>query len=312
MAGSYLYRLLKEAGNDEVDLYGKENGTRCRARSCAWGFAPSDEYHRLVGRFLDPEKYIRHASKNASIDGIGMGTDIVIADKPELVKDMVGDAPLRYDALDPASYDRVIDATGVDRAYLGPIGAGDLIAELCQYRVAAGDLGTWFQSSSNGYGWCFPLGGGEYHLGYGNLPPNVGAGVGTIEDTVKASQVRCRCLSKIRLSSPFHSQPFVRDNIVGVGESIGAVGPLGGDGNLYAMQCAEMLMDNWNDIPTYCQEVLDRFDWMRKERNTLVRMMEGHRPSIGDVRVFLGHARRTGFEMKALDAMKFVRRIGGV
>ncbi|MDW5563555.1 MAG: hypothetical protein SA339_10050 [Methanomassiliicoccus sp.] len=313
MAGAYLNRLLNETGHDEVVVYDEVKRTGCGQRPCAWGVAPADEYRRLVGRFLDPEKYINKRSGKVSIDGIAMGADLLTVDKPALIRDMLNGTPLRYGPLDPEAYDLVVDATGVERAYLGPVEDEDLVAELCQYRIASEeDLGTWFRTSSSGYGWCFPLGKGEYHVGYGNLPPHVGAGMATIDATVEASTVKCKCLSRIRLSSPHHTRPLVKDNIVGVGESIGAVGPLGGDGNLYAMQCAEMLFDNLGDLEGYQREVLRRYEWMRRERATLLKLLDGNHPSLGDIRVFVQHARRTGFSMRPLQAIKFLERIGGV
>lgn len=313
MAGTYLYRLLTEAGGHDVVLYDDVKRTGCGARPCAWGVAPSTEYRRLVGRFLDPERYVRERSEKVLIDGVAVGSDLLMVDKPGLIRDMIGGAPVLRGRVDPGEYDLVVDATGVERAYLGPVEGDDLVAELHQYRVAAdADLGTWFQTSTQGYGWCFPLGGSEFHIGYGNLPPHVGAGMDTVSQAIEGAAVRCTCQSRIRLSSPYHSQPIARDNIVGVGESIGTVGPLGGDGNLYAMQCSETLFRNIHDIPRYQEEVLRGFGWMRKERETLLRLIGGRRPSPGDVKVFLEHARRSGFTMGPLQALRLLGKVGGV
>lgn len=312
MAGSYLYRLLKEVGG-EISLYDVVERTGCGQRPCAWGVAPADEYRRLVGRFLDPERYVEQRSDQVRIDGVPMGADLLTVDKPALIRDMIGGASIRYDRLDPGEYDLVVDATGVERAYLGPVSSDDLIAELCQYRLASNqDLGAWFQTSSSGYGWCFPLGQGEYHVGYGNLPPHVGEGMRTIDAVVFGSKVKCACRSRIRLSSPYHSAPLVRGNVVGVGESIGTVGPLGGDGNLYAMQCSLMLSESLHDLEAYQERVLRTFEWMRKERTTLTRMLDGHRPSPSDVKVFLEHAHRAGFTMSPVRALRLLAKAGGV
>jgi flavin-dependent dehydrogenase len=96
-----------------------------------------------------------------------------------------------------------------------------------------------------------------------------------------------------------------------VGESIGTVGPLGGDGNLYAMQCAEMLFENLCDLEKYQEEVLRRYEWMRRERTSLVSLLSGHRPAPRDVKVFVQHARRVGFTMNPIQALKFLGRVGG-
>ncbi len=312
MAGSYLSRLLEEAGRDDVVLYDEIKHTGCGQRPCAWGMAPPDEYRRLVGRFLEPDRYVVHRSERVRMDGALLGADILMVDKPRLLRDMTGDVPVHHGRLEPTSYDLVVDATGVERAYLGPVASGDLIAELCQYRVESPrELGTWFQTSRWGYGWCFPLGAGEYHIGYGNLPPHIGEGASTVGSSMEGSRTLCRCKSRIRLSSPHDARPLTRDNIVGVGESIGTVAPLGGDGNLYAMQCAELLMQNLEDLDSYQREVLSTFDWMRGERATLLRLLDHQRPSAQDIRRFLQHARRAGFTMGPLQALKLLGGVGG-
>lgn len=311
MAGTYLYRLLREEGAHEVVLYDEAKRTGCGQRPCAWGMAPSSEYRRLVGRFLDPERYVKRRVNRIIVDGVSLGADLLTVDKPAMIRDMAGGATLKYGPLDPEEYDLVVDATGVERAYLPHVEGDDLVAELCQYRLQTEeDLGTWFSTSRSGYGWCFPLGDQEFHVGYGNLPPYEGEGLDTIDATVTESRVKCRCQSRIRLSSPYHSRPFMRGNIVGAGESIGTVGPLGGDGNLYAMQCAEMLFENLDDLVRYQEVVLHCFDWMREERDVLLNLLAGNRPSPGDVRLFVQHARRAGMTMNPVQALTFLVKVG--
>jgi flavin-dependent dehydrogenase len=218
---------------------------------------------------------------------------------------------VRYGTIDPTSYDRVVDATGVERAYLGPIAEGDFVADLCQHRVQAErEQDTWINISSAGYGWCFPLRKGEFHIGYGNLPPHFAEGQEAIKGSLDGVRIKCHCLSRIRMASPFYSQPFVKGTIVGVGESIGTVGPLGGDGNLYSMQCTEMLVQDWDDLGKYQRDVLKVFDWMRKERAALERIVSGSRATLGDIRMFVQHCRRVGFGVGPVAAMRFLSRMG--
>jgi flavin-dependent dehydrogenase len=112
------------------------------------------------------------------------------------------------------------------------------------------------------------------------------------------------------MASPFYSQPFLTGNVVGAGESIGTVGPLGGDGNLYSMQCTEMLVQDWDDLEKYQRDVLREFDWMRKERIALERIVAGTKPTPGDIRMFLQHCRRVGFGVGPMVAMRFLSRMG--
>ncbi len=310
MAGAYLYRLLKEDGFTSVELFDVERHSACGQKPCAWGVAPHPEYRRLVGRFLDPEDYELAHRNTIALDGIGMKADMTTIHKPRLVDDLIGDARVRFDLLDINDFDRVIDATGCDRAFLGPADGPEMIAECAQYRVRSPrDLGLWFKTSGLGYEWCFPLGKDIYHVGFGNLShlsgdyrPEQSGAIGS------DCKVLCRCASRIRVSSPYYSRPFVAERIVGVGESIGTVGPLGGDGNLYAMQCAELLLEHWEDLDGYTTEVLRTYDWMRREREALEKIVRGRVPSLKDIRVFTGHSKRVGIEMGPVQALKLFKQ----
>ena len=248
MSGAYLFRRLKDQGMD-VDLYDVRKTNACGSRPCAWGFAPSDKTRRLISIATDPAQYEMHHSYQITVDGVGIKADMLILNKPALIRGLVGGAPVREGAVDLNAYDRVIDATGVSRAYLPQI-KGDLIADTVQYRVRSEEpLGLWFNTSSIGYEWCFPLGNDEYHMGFGNLRSEVKTyrpPAGT--EGSPPLKFSCKCHSTVRLTTPFYSQPFTSNGkVVGIGESIGAVAPIVADGNLYAMQTAEMLLENWDD-----------------------------------------------------------------
>lgn len=310
IAGTYVFRMLQDKGM-EVHIFDRPSANMCRHRPCAWGFAPADEYHRLVGRFLPAGDYILQHSRSVTMDGIEMSADLLTVDKPRLVEDMLGGIRPMETIIDQSQYDRVLDATGVDRAYLGPVKGRDYVADLRQFRVSTANEGNpWIRISSAGYGWSFPLGKGEFHVGYGNLPPHFQDGEKAIEGALAEGEVICGCRSRIRMASPYHSQPFIRDNVVGVGESIGTVGPLGGDGNLYSMQCAELLVENWEDLDAYREQVLSKFSWMRKEREALERIVTGHRPTPSDVLLFVRHCRRVGFGVGPTVGLKFLTRMG--
>ncbi|HVO77638.1 MAG TPA: hypothetical protein VMS79_02095 [Methanomassiliicoccales archaeon] len=310
MAGAYLYRLLKEEGITSVELFDVARSNSCGQKPCAWGVAPHSEYKRLVGRFLDPVAYELDHRDKIAVDGVEMRADMTTVHKPHLVEDLIGGAAVRFDPLDTHDFDRVIDATGCARAFLGPAEGPEMIAECAQYRVRSpDDLGLWFRTSGLGYEWCFPLGGDIFHVGFGNLSdiakdyrPDESGAMG------QDCRVLCKCMSRIRVSSPYYSRPFVAGNVVGVGESIGTVGPLGGDGNLYAMQCAEMLMEHWDDLDGYATSVLKRYEWMRREREALEKLLHGKVPVLKDIRVFTGHSKRVGIDIGPVQALKLFRQ----
>ncbi len=312
MSGAYLYRLLANNGFDDIDLYDQKKNTACGCRPCAWGYAPTTETRRLIAKVANPARFELHRSDLISFDGVAIRSDVLTMNKPALIKDMVGDKEIKEGPVDLTKYDRVIDATGVSRAYLPPI-QNDLIAECNQYRVRSEvSLGFWFKTSSMGYEWCFPIGGNEYHIGFGNLVSDVRSyrPPKELNGHDLTLQMRCKCQSTVRMTSPFHSQPLVTDNkIVGIGESIGAVAPLAVDGNVYAMQCGEMLLENWDDLDRYAETVLRRYDWMRKERRALEKLMAGRIPSIFDALTMKRHSNMVGVEMRTSHIFKIFRNM---
>ncbi len=306
LAGAYLTALLKEEGFRQVELFDVRKNTRCGKRPCAWGFAPSSEYRRLLSRFLDPSHYIKHYSDSITIDGVKFRADMVTADKPSIINDLIGETEIHYTPLDPTQYDRVIDATGVNRAFLGPLGPDDLIATCVQHRIRSEEnLGLWFKTTTVGYEYCFPLGNSEYHVGKGSLTTDFSSYTPLGRQDIPTV---CKCSSSVRLTSPHYSQPFVvQSKIVGIGESIGAVASLGADGNMYAMQSAEVLVDHWDNLSAYSEEILKRFDWMRRERLALAKLGKGNMVSIRDVLTFIHHSRLAGFGINPVQALRFFR-----
>lgn len=312
MAGTYLHRLLKEEGYPSVELFDVKRSNACGHKPCAWGVAPYSEYERLVSRFADPSDYVLARCDKISIDGVEMKADLTTVDKPRLVEDLIGNTRVRLDPLVIDDFDRVIDATGCERAFLGPATGPEMIAQCAQYRIhTTEDMGLWFRTGGLGYEWCFPLGDDIYHIGFGNLSEGAEEYRPQAEDPpALKGKVLCKCLSRIRLTSPYYSQPFsVGERIIGVGESIGTVGPLGGDGNLYAMECAEILLRHWDDPKGYTAAVQKKYSWMRKEREALEKLLRGKVPPITDIRVFTNHSKRVGIEMGPVQALRLFKTV---
>mgnify|MGYP000910986507 FL=1 len=309
MSGAYMHRLLKEEGM-QADVYDVDRHTRCGIHSCAWGATPTSEVRRLISRFLEPSDYELQRFDSINIEGLDIPADLLTIDKPRLVNDLLDGAEVRLQPFDPNEYDRVIDATGVARAFLGPASGPQFIAPCSQFRVRTEErLGMSIKISSLGYEWCFPLGNNEYHLGFGNLKADASDFKPSATAAMENGTVMCRCQSKVRLSSPHATQPFVNGNVVGVGESIGVVAPLAADGIVYAMQTGEMLLDRWDEPQRYAADILKTFDWMGKERQGLNRLFAGKMPAIGELRAFLHHTRTAGLTLNLRQAMFFFRRM---
>lgn len=306
MAGVYLYRLMKNRGEHEVEIFDIPKHNKCGEKSCAWGMAPVEDYVRLIDDVgLDSSKYILDTINHIYVDGVEVEARCVIVNKPQLIRAMLGDPTTVLISKEPiiGLYDYVIDATGSARAYLPKLKT-DLVASCVQYRIhKLGKKEAYFNSGVLGYDWCFPLGMDEYHIGSGTIDRE-------FVPTGKTEGVICKCTSTVRQSSPYYSQPFVQGNIWGVGESIGTVGPLGGDGNIYAIECAQMLYENLGDPEGYTKAVLKKFGWMKKEREILDKLIQGKNPSLFDAWVFMQHIRRVGFKIGIKQAWELLKRVG--
>src|SRR6266542_2535204 len=114
MTGAYLFRLLKQEGC-EPHMFDRMRETRCGLKPCAWG--TSKGFTELVRRAgLDAEKYILRRLDYVLMNDVKIKAELMVFDKPRLVKDLLGDGEIRFTSPVAGGYDRVIDATGVSRA----------------------------------------------------------------------------------------------------------------------------------------------------------------------------------------------------
>ncbi len=316
MTGAYLYRLLKNAGC-EAHLYDRESGTGCGLKPCAWG--TSAGFVELVAKAgLDAEAYILRRFGNVVIDDVRIAAELITFDKPRLVRDLIGDAEVRPAPLPLGSYDRLIDATGVARALLPPI-ADDVTLECCQYLVETEEtLENRIRLGRIGYAWCFPLSGNRYHIGCGSLVADsrqILAELGWLAhgSPQHAPKILCGCAGTIRLTGPHHASPFVidgcSDGIWGVGEAIGCVAPLAGDGIVPGMRSVQLLLETWDSPQQYRESLLDEFHWMEDERSVIDRLRTGKRVGFREARVLKRNARRMGMRVGLRDAVTLLRNL---
>lgn len=334
IAGGYLAALLGKEGI-AADLYdGWTHGTACGFRSCGWGVpAAIGPYLTRIG--LDPGDYLLEPMSPMNFDELTARTPLVTVDKPRLIRDLSRDAGLIRQDFDPErgeEYDLVVDATGIRRSLLPPC-RSDLTLPTLQYRVIAEsgcgnrpDIGVYGNRISGlGYIWVFPLGDRHYHIGVGGigLPPlEIVLGDYLRELAGRFSLTAlCSCRDVIRVASPYYSTPFYtqtpgRDGpsrtVVGVGESIGTVGPFTGEGIVPSMECARILAATLDDPGRYTGQVLSRFAWMRRERETIDYLRSGSGtagPRLRDRWRFYRNARRSGIGLPLPEAF---RRMGSL
>ena len=334
IAGGYLAKVLCQKGIS-ADVYrGRDQGTRCKCRSCAWGVPRNIETY-LADIDLDFNEYLIEPMDPMSFDGIVANTPLCTLNKPRLIRDLTKGIQLKCQDLetkDAEKYDIIVDATGISRALLPPC-RSDLILPTLQQRVVvksrgserlpAGVYGT--RLPGLGYVWVFPLGNNHFHIGIGGL------GLDHLDtfldqffqDLQKrfSFTTLCSCEGSIRVASPYYSTPLYVENkrqdstpqvIVGIGESIGTVAPFTGEGITYSLECARIFADSWPDYERYSRAVLARFGWMKKERETLDYLLSQQGksgPRLQDRWRFFCNARRSGIGLPLIEAF---RQIGAL
>ena len=71
----------------------------------------------------------------------------------------------------------------------------------------------------------------------------------------------------IRLSPPKRMEPFYQDNVIGIGESIGCVFPMLGEGIIPSLLCCDIFLEVFDnskykfDFKQYRKKVLHRFEY---------------------------------------------------
>jgi flavin-dependent dehydrogenase len=311
--GAYLYRLLNREGF-QVDVFDRKSRTACGITPCAWGTSRGfAELLRAAG--LEPEKYILQPVDHVFMDEVRLKGELMTYDKPALEKDLLEGSTIEHGRLRVHGYDRVIDATGTSRAYLPPI-ENDILLPCVQRRVITSELlENRIRLGGIGYAWCFPLAKHGYHIGCGSLTGNPDGALkklGWLPANPKWTIV-CACKGKVRLTGPRFSQPFVvdgtRDGIWGVGEAIGCVAPVAGDGVVPGMKSAQILLEHWSDPDGYTAAILKEFEWMHKEREVINKLRTAARLNLKDAWVLKKNARRMGMQVELKDALVLLKAL---
>jgi len=314
--GAYAYRLLKKRGL-HADVYQRDCRTACGINPCAWG--TSLDFVEFVGAAgLDAGKYLLQATDHVWMDDVRIPGDLMTFDKPALIQDLLKGATVRKDPLDVTAYDRVIDATGISRRYLPPI-EGDVLLPCIQRRIETSEpLENRIKLGGVGYAWIFPLARHGYHIGCGSLagdPKAYLTSLGWTENRGRnpSKKVLCACSGRVRLTGPRASQPFVAGDtpqkIWGVGESIGCVAPLAGDGVVPGMKSVQLLMGNWESPEAYTKSILKEFQWMEEERQVIDKLLTTGSLGIKDAWVLKKNSRRMGMRVGVKEAAALLRAL---
>jgi hypothetical protein len=176
-----------------------------------------------------------------------------------------------------------------------------------------------------GYCWAFPLGGHRFHVGAGafvrpcpdlrrmlewsGLLDRDGLVVGC-----RAEQ-RCSCESAIRMTGPLWARPHVVPDsplgcpVWGVGEAIGTVSPVTGEGITHAIRCAGLYLEHELDPVAYSEAVIREFSWMAGERGIIEKATARRWVPLPEWRFVQQDAASMGIRVGVPDALAILGRM---
>ncbi len=332
VAGAYLMNQLSSLHDVEVTGFERMD-VKNHDAVCAWATCENvmKDYAKKCG--LNFENYILHDGKRMTVD-FGKDSDkniyinlkgMISYDKLKLIQDMIKGTNIIYNKVPEKNaleqdFDLIIDSTGFHRHYLPKL-KDELWIPCIQYKVKY-DNSIPFDDfylkafpSLSGYFWYFPLGNGYAHIGSGDFRRKHTNEF--LELFLK--KYTCTIIKKVgrpvRITPPSKCIPFTDGRkTVGVGESIGTVYPLLGEGIIPSTICAEIFIDNMYNLPNYYNEVLIKFKIYTLVYN-FIKMKISNKFSIIknflDLLKIYGHMKnqenRYGMEVKMLNMYKLTK-----
>ena len=214
-------------------------------------------------------------------------------------------------------YGLVLDCTGLHRTLL-PRSKDDFLIPAYEYLVEGvkgiDEFYVIGYKGAKGYFWYFPLDDGRGYMGAGDVEKKYFGVKEFFADHPEAKVVK-KIGRPIRLAPPKKMEPFVEGNIVGVGESIGCVFPMLGEGIIPSLICCDIFLhvldgsEKKFDAKSYRKKVLDRFGYYDDVYRIVRLKMEGKLSTIRHVNLLMSMYRhmkkeekRFGFEI-SLDKM---------
>jgi len=325
VAGGYLLSRLKK----EHEVVGFERSSEEAHDSiCAWGTTKGPMQKFAQKCDLDFDEYVIHDGKNMYIDMNSERFNIKLMglctyDKIRLIKDMAKGCKIHYNTapkLDDleSEFDLIVDSTGFYRTYL-PKPARDFYLPTYQYKIKYEDRVPFDDfylkpfSSISGYFWYFPLDEKHAHIGAGDKNRK------HIEETNEFVKKYGGKIIKtvgrpIRLATPDMCEPFYHGKVVGVGESIGTVYPLLGEGIIPSMTCADIFIENIGNNKRYREQVLEKFAiypkvlaFVRNKMDSKFGMLKHFTDLISIYRYMKKNEKRFGMEIRIGDMIKVAK-----
>jgi flavin-dependent dehydrogenase len=254
VAGSYLGNMLYNNGHDITifEAYQEEKHWPV----CAWGASKHMLEHFSKKAGLEFKDYIFHIGKKIKMELPNDKEEfleldgLVTYNKKQWENDLLKNIDIRFgtvckkETFPSHEYDYVIDCTGFHRAFL-PKTKNDFIIPAYEYLVEnIHDIDEFYvigYKGARGYFWYFPLNNGKGFVGAGDIDKNY-YGIKEFFDHHPNAKVIKKIGRPIRLSPPILMEPFFSGNVIGVGESIGTVFPMLGEGIIPSLLCCEIFL----------------------------------------------------------------------
>jgi flavin-dependent dehydrogenase len=321
VAGSYLANRLYHNDHD-VEVF-EESRQESHWPICAWGASRHmlEKFSSEAG--LEFGKYILHRGQRLRMELPAHKTEyldlsgLVTYDKKRWEKDLLGGLKVHFGAkclrssTELQDFDYIIDCTGVHRSLL-PRCERDFMIPAYEFLINNVESEREFYvigyKGARGYFWFFPLGKGMAYVGAGDIDRKY-IGVSEFFEQNPSAKILKKIGRPIRLSPPKMMQPFCDDNIIGVGESIGCVFPMLGEGIIPSLICCDIFLDVLNksskfDSNRYRDTVLRKFAYYEDVYRIVRLKMEGKLNSIKHIGLLISMYRnmkreekRFGFEI---------------
>ena len=278
VAGCYLSKMLHEKGHDVQVFESSQMDNHWPV--CAWGASKNmlQVFSEKAG--LDFDKYILHNGKvlkmylpHDNVEYLEL-KGLVTYDKKKWEYDLLRGIEVSYgtritqDNFPASDFDYVLDCTGYHRTLL-PRSKNDFVIPAYEYLVEnVNDLNEFYvigYKGARGYFWYFPLDDKRGYVGAGDIDRKYLGIKEFFEDNPSARIIR-KIGRPIRLSPPKNMKPFFMRNIIGVGESIGCVFPMLGEGIIPSLLCSDIFLEVLDegaefDFNSYANKVLKKFGY---------------------------------------------------
>jgi flavin-dependent dehydrogenase len=276
VAGAYLMNRLSDM--HDVHVTGFERMPEQQHDAvCAWATCENVMSGLARNCGLNFDDYVLHQGRHMKVDlNSAEYVDLklkgmVSYDKLKLIQDMIRGTDIKFgrvprkEELEP-DFDILIDATGFHRNYL-PRVENDLWIPCVQYKVRYKPGREPFDDfylksfpSMTGYFWYFPLGNGYAHIGAGDFAKRHNPLVEAFLKKYECEAILKKVGRPVRITPPSNCEPFTDGRkTVGVGESIGTVFALLGEGIIPSTWCADLFVNNMYDQTAYRDAVMKKF-----------------------------------------------------